>query len=130
MSACDPDSRAVVEERFGAAPGEGFIGRLLTKSVEEVDCLAMGEDVEEAQEFPMDAAGRGQDGRNESSGFVDVRGRIILAILLHFGASGVVQEQVGIIVAELLIASKVIAPAAHREVVNERHIDHQVSFPG
>ena len=48
MGACDPDSRAVVEEVFGAAPGEGFIGRLLTKRVEEFDCLAVGEDVEEA----------------------------------------------------------------------------------
>ena len=59
MGACDPDSRAVVKEVFGAAPGEGFIGGLLTKSVEEVDCLTMGKDVEEAQEFPMDVAGRG-----------------------------------------------------------------------
>ena len=30
----------------------------------------------------MDAAGRGKDGRKES--FIDVRGRIILAILLQF----------------------------------------------
>ena len=48
MGACDPDSRAVVKEVFSAAPGESFIGRLLTKSVEEVDCLTMGKDIEEA----------------------------------------------------------------------------------
>ena len=43
--ACDPDSRAVVEEVFGiAAPGEGFIGGLLPDGFEEVNCLAMGED--------------------------------------------------------------------------------------
>ena len=77
----------------------------------------MGKDVEEAQEFPMDAAGRGQDDRKES--FVDVRGRIILAILLHLSVSGVVKEQVGIIVAELPIVSIIIAPAVSREVVNE-----------
>ena len=41
LGASDPDSRAVVEEVFGAAPGEGFIGRLLTKSVEKVDCLTV-----------------------------------------------------------------------------------------
>ena len=117
MSACDPDSRTVVKKVFGAAQGESFIGGLLTKSVEEVDCLTMGKNVEEAQEFPMDAAGRGQDGRKES--FVDVRGRIILAILLHFGASGVVQGQIGIIVAELPIASIIIAPAVPREVMND-----------
>ena len=43
----------------------------------------------------------------------------MLAILLHLSVSGVVQEQVGIIVAELPIASKLIAPAVPREVVNE-----------
>ena len=88
MSACDPDSRAVVKEVFSAAPGEGFIGGLLPKNVEEVDCLTMGKDIEETQEFPMGAAGRGYDGRKES--FIDLGGRTILAILLHFSVSGVV----------------------------------------
>ena len=85
-------SRSVVEV-FCAAPGESFVGGLLPKSVEDVNCLMMGKDVEEAQEFPIDAAGRGPDGKKEC--FVDVRGRKILAILIHFGASAVVQEQVG-----------------------------------
>ena len=48
MGACDPDSRAVVKEVFSAAPGESFVGGLLPKSVEEVDCLAMGRDVDES----------------------------------------------------------------------------------
>ena len=62
-----------------------------------LDCLAVGEDIEEAQEFPMDAAGCRQEGRKEC--FVDIRGRTVLAILLYFGTSSVVQEQAGIIVA-------------------------------
>ena len=57
LSACDPDGRAVVKQVFGAAPGEGFIGGLLPDGFEKLDCLAMGEDVEKAQAFPMDAAG-------------------------------------------------------------------------
>ena len=97
LSACDPDSRAVMKEGFGAAPGEGFIGGFLPDGFEELDCLAVGEDIEEAQEFPMDAAGCRQEGRKEC--FVDIRGRRVLAILVHFGSSSVVQEQVGIIVA-------------------------------
>ena len=102
MSECDPNSRAVVKEVFGAAPGGDFTGGLLPNGVEEVDGLALGEDVEEPQEIPMDAAGCRQEGRKEC--FVDIQGRIVLPILLHFGAGGVVQEQVGIIVAELPVA--------------------------
>jgi hypothetical protein len=41
---------------FSVVPGENFIGRILTKSVEEFDCLAVVEDIEEEQEFPMDEA--------------------------------------------------------------------------
>ena len=115
LSACDPDNRAVVKEVFGAAPGEGFIGGLLPDGFEEIDCLAMGE---EAQEFPMDAAGCRQEYREDC--FVDVRGRIILAILLHLSVSGVVKEQVGIIVAELPIASIINVPAVPRERVTYR----------
>ena len=75
---------AVVKEVFGAAPGEGFIGGLLP-DVEKLDCLAVSEDIEEAQEFPVDAAGNRQKGREER--FVDIRGRIVVAGFLHFGAS-------------------------------------------
>ena len=53
LSACDPDSRAVMKEVFGAAPGKGFIGGLLPDVFEELDCLAVGEDIAEAQEFPV-----------------------------------------------------------------------------
>ena len=51
----------------------------------------MGEDIEEAQEFPMDAAGSRQECRNEC--FVDIRGRIVITILLYFGTSSVVQHK-------------------------------------
>jgi hypothetical protein len=51
-------------------------------------------------------------------------------ILLHFSIRGVVQEEVGIIVAELPIASIIIAPAVPREFVNEGHVNYQVAFPG
>ena len=56
----------------------------------------MGEDIEEVQEFPMDAAGCRHDCREECS--VDIRSRIILTILLHFGAGIVIQQQVWITV--------------------------------
>ena len=52
LSTCDLDGRAFVKEVFGAAPGEGFIGRLLPDGSEELDCLAVGKDIEEAQELP------------------------------------------------------------------------------
>lgn len=97
VSSCDPDGRAVMKEVFGAAPGEGFTGGLLPDGFEKVDCLAVGEDIEEAQEFPADAAGCRHEGRKER--FVDMRGRIVVAVLLHFGSSSVVREQVEIIVA-------------------------------
>ena len=45
-----PTATRVMEEVFDAAPGEGFVGWLFPKSVEEVSCLTMGKDVEEAQE--------------------------------------------------------------------------------
>ena len=41
LSACYPDSRAVMKEVFSAAPGECFIGRLLPHGFEKLDCLAM-----------------------------------------------------------------------------------------
>ena len=46
LSACaHPESRAVMKEVFGAAPGEGFMGGLLPDGFEELDSLAMGEDL-------------------------------------------------------------------------------------
>ena len=86
---------AVVKEEFGAAPGEGFIGGLLPDGVKKLDCLAVSEYVEEAQEFPVDAAGSRQKSREER--FVDIRDRIVVVAFLHFGASSVFQKQVGII---------------------------------
>jgi len=49
--------------------------------------MAVGDDIQEAQDFSVDAAGCRQEGGKER--FVDIRGRIIkvLAILLHFGTS-------------------------------------------
>ena len=37
-----------MKEVFSAAPGEGLIGFL--PDIEELDCLAVGEDIEKAQE--------------------------------------------------------------------------------
>ena len=42
-------------------PGKGFIGLLLPEGFEKRDCLAVGEDVEEPQDFHMDAAGCRQE---------------------------------------------------------------------
>ena len=91
LSACNPDSRTVMKEVFSAAPGEGFIGGLLPDGFEKLDCLAVAEDIVETQEYPMDAAGCRQEGRKEC--FVDIRGRKVLAILLHFGTSSVVPSE-------------------------------------
>ena len=51
-----PTGGAVVKQVFGAAPDEGFIGSLLPDGFEELDCLTVGEDIEEAQEFLTNAA--------------------------------------------------------------------------
>ena len=40
---------------FGAAEGESFGGCLILKSVQEIDCLAVGELVGKAQKLHMDA---------------------------------------------------------------------------
>ena len=54
-----------MEQIYDAAEGESFGGLLFPKSVKELDCLAMGEDVEEAQIFSIDAARGRQDGRKK-----------------------------------------------------------------
>ena len=71
-----------MKEVFGAAPGEGFIEGLLPDGVEKLDCLAVCEDIEEAQKFPVDAAGSRQKGREER--FVDIRGLIVKGIRRDF----------------------------------------------
>ena len=46
LRACDAYGRAVVEEVRGATEGEGIVSGLFPEEFEEVDRLAMGEDVE------------------------------------------------------------------------------------
>ena len=58
-------AKAKAEEIFGVAEGESFGGWLFPTRVEELDCLTMGDDVKESQEFSMDAAGCRQDCRKE-----------------------------------------------------------------
>jgi len=51
------------------SPSEGFIEGLLPHGFEELDYLTVTEDIEEAQEFPVDAAGCRQEGRKDFSDF-------------------------------------------------------------
>ena len=91
-----------MKEVFGAAPGKGFIRWLLPEGFEELDCLAMGEDIEKAQKFSMDAIQMRPDvdkAADRNVLLTGSRSRIVLAILLHFGTSSVIQEQVRIIIA-------------------------------
>ena len=50
LSACSY-SCPNVEAIFGSAKGESFGGWLFTVGVEELDCLAVGQDVQESKEF-------------------------------------------------------------------------------
>jgi hypothetical protein len=55
----------MVEEIFVIAKGESFGGWLFPKGVEEYDCLAVGEEVEEAQKFFKDVVrGKQDDSKN------------------------------------------------------------------
>ena len=86
----------------------------------------VGEHVEGAQKFSMDAAKGRQDGRMKCH--VLIRGRIGPTVLLHFGAGGVIQKQVRIIVARLTAACCSSSRASSRKFVNQGHIDHQIAF--
>ena len=56
LRTCKAHGRAVVEEVRGATEGERLVSGLFPEQFEEFDCLAMGEDVQEAQKLSMDAA--------------------------------------------------------------------------
>jgi hypothetical protein len=68
----------------------------LPEGFEKRYCLEVGEDIKEAQEFAMDAAGCRQENRKEC--FVATRGPRVFTTLLHFGTSSAIQELVRIIV--------------------------------
>ena len=55
MRACEVYGRAVVEEVRGATEDEGIVSGFFPEEFEEVDRLAMGEDVEQAQKLSVDA---------------------------------------------------------------------------
>ena len=50
----------------------------------------MGEDVEEAQKFSLNADGSRQDGTKKCH--VSIRGRIGVTVLVNSGAGGVIQQ--------------------------------------
>ena len=54
--ACGAYGREVVEEVRGATEGERVVSGLFPEAFEEIDRLAMGEDVQQAQKLSVDAA--------------------------------------------------------------------------
>ena len=73
LRACESYGRAVVEEVRGATEGERIVSGLFPEEFEEVDRLAMGEDVQQAQKLSVDATGGGHDGWEESQKSVGCR---------------------------------------------------------
>ena len=51
LRACEAYGRAVVEEVRGATEGERIVSGLFPEEFEEIDRLAMGEDVQQAQKL-------------------------------------------------------------------------------
>ena len=51
LRACEACGRAVVEEVRGATEGERIVSGLFPEEFEEIDRLAMGEDVQQAQKL-------------------------------------------------------------------------------
>ena len=114
LRACESYGRAVVEEVRGATEGERIVSGLFPEEFEEIDRLAMGEDVQQAQKLSVDATGGGHDGWEESQ--TSVRGRVCLAVLPHFDLGGVVEQRIGVSVAQLSVAVHV-PPAVTRPFV-------------
>ena len=56
LRACEAYGRAVVEEIRGAMEGERIVSGLFPEEFEEIDRLAVGEDVQQAQKLSVDAA--------------------------------------------------------------------------
>ena len=56
LRACEAYGRVVVEEVRGATEGEHIVSELFPEEFEEIDRLAMGEDVQQAQKLSVDAS--------------------------------------------------------------------------
>ena len=56
LRTCEAYGRAVADQVRGATEGEGIVSGLFPEEFEEIDHVAMGEDVEEAQKLFVDAA--------------------------------------------------------------------------
>lgn len=123
LRACESYGRAVVEEVRGATEGERIVSGLFPEEFEEVDRLAMGEDVQQAQKLSVDATRGGHDGWEESQKSIGCR--VCLAVLPHFDVGGVVEQRIGVSVAQLSVAVHV-PPAVTRVVVYQCHVDDQI----
>ena len=51
LRACEAYGRAVVEEVRGATEGERIVGGLFPEEFEDIDCLTVGEDEQQAQKL-------------------------------------------------------------------------------
>ena len=125
LRACESYGRAVVEEVRGATEGERIVSGLFPEEFEEVDRLAMGEDVQQAQKLSVDATRGGHDGWEESQKSIGCR--VCLAVLPHFDVGSVVEQRIGVNVAQLSVVAHV-PPAVTREIVYQCHVDDQISF--
>ena len=114
LRACESYGRAVVEEVRGATEGERIVSGLFPEEFEEVDRLAMGEDVQQAQKLSVDATRGRHDGWEESQKSIGCR--VCLAVLPHFDVGSVVEQRIGVNVAQLSVAAHV-PPAVTREIV-------------
>ena len=123
LRACESYGRAVVEEVRGATEGERIVSGLFPEEFEEVDRLAMGEDVQQAQKLSVDATRGGHDGWEESQKSIGCR--VCLAVLPHFAIGSVVEQRIGVSVAQLSVAVHV-PPAVTRVVVYQCHVDDQI----
>ena len=88
-----------MKEVFGAAPDEGFVGWLLPEGFEELTWLSGdGRGYREDSGIPCMQPDIDREECREKC-FVDIRSRIVLAMLLLFGTSSVIQKQVRITIA-------------------------------
>ena len=99
------------------------VSGLFPEEFEEVDRLAMGEDVQQAQKLSVDATRGRHDGWEESQKSIGCR--VCLAVLPHFAIGSVVEQRIGVSVAQLSVAVHV-PPAVTRVVVYQCHVDDQI----
>ena len=101
-------------KKYAARRKVNTLSVLFHEEFEEVDRLAMGEDVQQAQKLSVDATRGRHDGWEESQKSIGCR--VCLAVLPHFAIGSVVEQRIGVSVAQLSVAVHV-PPAVTRPFV-------------